>query len=927
MSQCCQDIIIEMSGQGSPGKTGNSIASIEKTGSSGLTDVYTITMTWGQTYTFEVENGNGIASIELLNTDVLDKTYRITFTNGDHYDFSVSDGNGIASISLLSEVGLVKTYRISFTDGDHFDFNVKDGNGIVSVTKSGTNVLEDTYTILFSNNTTTNFTVKNGRGIVSITKTSSADLVDTYTVQYNDNTTSTFTVTNGEAATVTVGTVTTGEPGTSASVTNVGDDHNAVLNFTIPKGDTGDPGTYIWGDITGTLSDQTDLQNALDAKANASDVYTKTQTDNLLSAKANTADLGDLAGMDSISYTSDKLTDKPTLGDLAGMDSIDYTSDKLTNKPTLGALADHDTVDYETEVTNKPTLGTMSAEDASDYYDKTTTDALLAEKADIIHSSASGSIVSITDGAPYPVDALSVSIEPVQDLHGYDAPWPAGGSANIWDEQWELGTFNSDHQWVSGSYVGTKNLVKVTAGATYYSKCSANIKYVFYDANSDFVEEKDVASNSTFTAPATADTMRFRTYQAYGSTYNNDIAINYPSTVITYAPYSNICPISGHTSAVVTRMGKNILVKTIVQSATTNDVTFTVNTDGSITVNGTASANTTFSFIRKADNNFGVYPAGTYTFSGVPSNLPSGVSVYWQVNDGDTYISQTLNNNNLSKTVIVTDKLWMDTSQTRNCYIYVANGTVCDHILITPQLEVGSIATAYEEPTRQSVTIDLDGTRYGGTLDVLTGMLTVTHGYATLNTTWSYQNTEGHERFGSEFLKTVIKAPSANGDLADIICSSYKTITASQTYTHGNGIGIGVDTSGAIWVYDPAYTDGATFKSAVASVQVVYPLATPLTVQLDPHTLSLLLGDNNIWADTGSTSVGYRADTKMYIERLTAPTEDDMIANANIASGKFFMVGNSLFYSTTSIASGEKIIVGTNCTALSLADALNNLNS
>ncbi len=43
----------------------------------------------------------------------------------------------------------------------------------------------------------------------------------------------------GAAATITVGTVTTGSAGSSATVTNVGTSGAAVLNFTIPKGDTG----------------------------------------------------------------------------------------------------------------------------------------------------------------------------------------------------------------------------------------------------------------------------------------------------------------------------------------------------------------------------------------------------------------------------------------------------------------------------------------------------------------------------------------------------------------------------------------------------------------------------------------------------------------------------------------------------------------
>ena len=43
----------------------------------------------------------------------------------------------------------------------------------------------------------------------------------------------------GDAATIQVGTVTTGEPGTDAAVTNSGTAGDAVFDFTIPRGDTG----------------------------------------------------------------------------------------------------------------------------------------------------------------------------------------------------------------------------------------------------------------------------------------------------------------------------------------------------------------------------------------------------------------------------------------------------------------------------------------------------------------------------------------------------------------------------------------------------------------------------------------------------------------------------------------------------------------
>ena len=53
---------------------------------------------------------------------------------------------------------------------------------------------------------------------------------------------------DGTAATITIGTVTTGEPGSNASVTNVGTDTAAVLDISIPRGDKGVDGTGA-GDV------------------------------------------------------------------------------------------------------------------------------------------------------------------------------------------------------------------------------------------------------------------------------------------------------------------------------------------------------------------------------------------------------------------------------------------------------------------------------------------------------------------------------------------------------------------------------------------------------------------------------------------------------------------------------------------------------
>ena len=83
------------------GEGGVGISSIEKTGSEGLVDTYTVTYTDETTTTFTVTNGK----------------------DGDVGD----SGNGISDISKTSTEGLVDTYTITFTDNSTTTFDVTNG--------------------------------------------------------------------------------------------------------------------------------------------------------------------------------------------------------------------------------------------------------------------------------------------------------------------------------------------------------------------------------------------------------------------------------------------------------------------------------------------------------------------------------------------------------------------------------------------------------------------------------------------------------------------------------------------------------------------------------------------------------------------------------------------------------------------------------
>ena len=70
------------------------------------------------------------------------------------------------------------------------------------------------------------------------------------------------------------------------------------------------------------------------------------------------------------------------------------------------------------------------------------------------------------------------------------------------------------------------------------------------------------------------------------------------------------------------------------------------------------------------------------------------------------------------------------------------------------------------------------------------------------------------------------------------------------------------------WISDrDVYAAGAT---PTTGAQVVYELATPITYTLTPQQIALLRGNNNVWADTGDTTLAYRQDVATLLERIGA---------------------------------------------------------
>lgn len=121
--------------KGDRGEPGTSIKSIVKTGTNGLTDTYTVTLTDDSTSTFTVKNGNGIASIALqsgTHAPGTTDTYKITFTNGETAAFSVYNGlNGAGSVVKVNGKDPNVSGNVALTGAD-IPFSASDSGTVAA---------------------------------------------------------------------------------------------------------------------------------------------------------------------------------------------------------------------------------------------------------------------------------------------------------------------------------------------------------------------------------------------------------------------------------------------------------------------------------------------------------------------------------------------------------------------------------------------------------------------------------------------------------------------------------------------------------------------------------------------------------------------------------------------------------------------------
>ena len=456
-------------------------------------------------------------------------------------------------------------------------------------------------------------------------------------------------------------------------------------------------------------------------------------------------------------------------------------------------------------------------------------------------------------------DSLVLNMEPIQDLHEYDHPWVGGAGKNKLPYPYAMGTTtrngvtftpNSDGAiTVDGTATATAiflliNSLVLPAGTYIISGgLSTNARVHVRSGDSTGYDIATSPSNGQFTVDGT-ESVGVIVRVGSGETITN--ATFYPmirlasETDATFEPYSNICPISGHTEADVKVTGKNKLQVTGTTN-TINGLTFTVNSDGTVIVTGTASAVTVFTIASYSILATNMILNGCPTGGGPLSYaliLNHSGNPYYDSGNGVTIPANT--------------SLSLGSYQIRIASGYSAPS---DGLIFKPMLRLSSETVATFEPyTEKNLTQQLGQTVYGGTYNFTTGELVVDRSFVEFDgssdeTIVTYSTRNGFHFAGLDDM--------ASGSFVNGKCNLAKVV--DNVTTHG----VRYSDYGAYWLYsqdDLGITTVEDLRSYLfeTPIQFCYELAAPLTYTLTPQQLETLVGTNIFTSENGTVEVTIR---------------------------------------------------------------------
>ena len=461
-----------------------------------------------------------------------------------------------------------------------------------------------------------------------------------------------------------------------------------------------------------------------------------------------------------------------------------------------------------------------------------------------------------------PMVSLVADIDPIQDLHGYDRPWVGGGGKNLFNyEDVESlsgiannnGTFVSTdtdtktafaftvQQYNGNAYVKGNN-INVSASGRYFvlitiDSAITKLRIKHNGASKEFRFDYPFTKEGTFCVSlevTSADPT------VVGGVSFKNVMIESGSTMTAYEPYSNICPISGWDSVDVSVCGINVW-----------DEEWEL---GGINA---STGETDSSSDRIRSKNFVPCKEDTSYYFACPS--ANWRMFFYDANK--TFVSY-IGTYNSARVITIPNgvvflKFWII-------------GTTYNHDI---SVNYPSTDHDYHAYNGQTITTTLPQTVYGGTLDVVSGVLTVDRAMVTLNgQTTGIRFTEVSQATTADGQKYVAYIAMASHNIKNnniAICDAYAFMDKTPQNMHMGEF----DGRGSYFrfvIADQNLNTLALWNAHLAEnpMTLVYELATPTTIQLTPQQIDSLLGRNNVWADSGDVTVEYIADTKLYIQKV-----------------------------------------------------------
>lgn len=550
--------------------------------------------------------------------------------------------------------------------------------------------------------------------------------------------------------------------------------------------------------------------------------------------------------------------------------SVAIMYDAVLVDPVTGGRYSRNVKKYTTlicEVTNSgsgsssdPILVNVIGEITNDLADKVDAvlDAISEEKT------ATGNPITITDALALPAVSLSASITPEQDLHGQSAPYVGGASKNklpttisaikaanpsgtwsgniyyantgtfeiVTDDGENVhgikvnGTFTAQTNFFIGGSVGTGNYIAngCPSGGTddtYYLAINANGSWF----NRDYGSGKSISGAISNVAISVMGGVAFANKMFYPM-----VRLSTESDA-SFAPWENKCPISGHTSLTITDRGNNLIDESALIAASLDPSTGqpSPSSDVKITPMIAVESSSAYLFANQNGNTFRIFAyAADGTF----------------VERTDTYTGDA---------VVTTGATWK--------FIRIQGANTA------------WISTDPIFSQRITATISLGQTVYGAEINWDTGVMTVTHGFATFNggesENWVLGG-ESHKYF--RYPDIDAKATAQQSDIGDILSNEFPPLAFTGVY--GGNYGVAVNTNGKIYVFvSNDVNTVALFKTWLSSnnLQIRYELATPIPITFDPVTMQLLNGHNRLSSDGGGNiNLTYKADRLAAIEAALA---------------------------------------------------------